>query len=151
MLPDTADRVTRNTAEEINERISRRTDERVARIAAEGPEAIENRLAELDEEWDIERYVESLAPTFTLTGLQHGATGSPQWLIFPAVIQTFFLQHALQGWCPPVPVLRRFGVRTCAEIEEERTALKALRGDFKAVRPGAARGAARRAVEAARR
>lgn len=151
MLPDTVDRVTDNTAEEINERIRRQTDERVARISAAGPQAIENRLAELDEEWDIERYVETLAPTFTLTGLLLGATVSKRWLIFPAVVQAFFLQHALQGWCPPVPVLRRFGVRTYTEIEEERTALKALRGDFSAVRPGAARGAARRAVEAARK
>ena len=76
MLPDTADRVTDNTAEEINERIRRQTDERVARISAAGPQAIENRLAELDEEWDIERYVETLAPTFTLTGLLLGASVS---------------------------------------------------------------------------
>jgi hypothetical protein len=42
----------------------------------------------------------------------------------------FFAQHALQGWCPPVPVMRRLGVRTAREIERERYALKALRGDF---------------------
>ena len=42
----------------------------------------------------------------------------------------FLLQHALQGWCPPVPVFRRLGVRTTAEIDRERYALKALRGDF---------------------
>jgi hypothetical protein len=36
------------------------------------------------------------------------------------------LQHALQGWCPPVPVLRRLGYRTQPEIEEERCALRAL-------------------------
>jgi hypothetical protein len=43
------------------------------------------------------------------------------------------MQHALQGWCPPVPLLRRLGFRTSFEIEEERQALKALRGDFDAV------------------
>jgi hypothetical protein len=151
MLPPTAERVSRNTAEEINERIRRETDARVAHCAVEGPEAIERRLSELDEEWDIERAVETLAPSLTLTGLLLAATGSRKWLILPAVVQAFFLQHALQGWCPPVPVLRRLGVRTATEIDEERTALKALRGDFSAVRPGAARGAARRAVEAARK
>jgi hypothetical protein len=45
----------------------------------------------------------------------------------------FLFQHAIQGWCPPVPVLRRLGFRTANEIEQERTALKALRGDFNAV------------------
>jgi len=31
---------------------------------------------------------------------------------------------------PPVPLLRRLGVRTASEIEAERYALKAVRGDF---------------------
>jgi hypothetical protein len=44
-----------------------------------------------------------------------------------------------QGRCPPLSVLRRRGVRTRREIEAERCALKALRGDF----PAAARRAAR--------
>jgi hypothetical protein len=39
-------------------------------------------------------------------------------------------QHALQGWCPPLSAIRRLGVRSAAEIEEERTALRAIRGDF---------------------
>jgi hypothetical protein len=42
----------------------------------------------------------------------------------------FLLQHALQGWCPPVPFFRSRGVRTAREIDQERYALKALRGDF---------------------
>jgi hypothetical protein len=40
---------------------------------------------------------------------------------------------AVEGWCPPVPILRRLGFRTSYEIEEERQALKALRGDFEGV------------------
>ena len=48
-------------------------------------------------------------------------------------LTALLLQHALQGWCPPLPVFRRWGVRTAREIEEERYALKALRGDFRAV------------------
>jgi hypothetical protein len=48
-------------------------------------------------------------------------------------VATFLLQHALQGWCPPVPLFRSLGVRTASEIDEERYALKALRGDFEDV------------------
>lgn len=40
------------------------------------------------------------------------------------------LQHAVQGWCPPVPVFRRLGIRTAREIDLERYGLKAIRGDF---------------------
>ena len=47
----------------------------------------------------------------------------------------FLLQHAVQGWCPPVPFFRRRGVRTAREIEIERYALKALRGDFGPIFP----------------
>ena len=46
------------------------------------------------------------------------------------MVTAFLFQHAVQGWCPPIAVLRRLGVRTAREIEVERIALKALRGDF---------------------
>ena len=78
LLPATADRVTRNTAEAINERIRRDMEARVAQLADRGPEALEQRLAELDEEWDIERAVETLAPSLTLTGLLLAATRKPE-------------------------------------------------------------------------
>lgn len=45
------------------------------------------------------------------------------------MVAGFLFQHAVQGWCPPVPILRRLGVRTEAEIFEEITALRTL-GDF---------------------
>jgi hypothetical protein len=152
MLPATTERVRQNTADHINELIHRRTEESVRRCAAEGAEAIERRLDELDREWDIERCVETLAPSLTLAGLFLGATLSRKWLLLPALVQGFFLQHALQGWCPPVPVLRRLGVRTVAEIDQERMALKALRGDFKGVtRPRKIEGKVQQALEAAER
>jgi hypothetical protein len=152
MFPPTKERVARNTADSVNEQIRRETEENVIRCADAGPEAIERRLEELDREWDIERCVETLAPSLTLVGLLLGATVSRKWLVLPAVVQSFFLQHALQGWCPPVPVLRRLGVRTMDEINEERYALKALRGDFRGVPSDGERGTElpRRALEAAR-
>ena len=130
MLPDTNERVAQNTTDEINRQIRHQTEQNVRQYASAGSEATEHRLSELDEEWDIERYLETMAPTFSLLGLLLGVTRSRAWLLVPAVVQTFFLQHALQGWCPPVPVLRRLGIRTMDEINEERYALKALRGDF---------------------
>jgi hypothetical protein len=137
MSPPAADRVSRNTADAVNEQIRQQTEATVARAAAGGPAAIDRRLAELDQEWDVERYLETMAPTFTLLGMTLGLTVSRKFFVLPFAVQTFFLQHALQGWCPPLPVLRRFGVRTLQEIEIERQALKALRGDFRAVKgPG---------------
>jgi hypothetical protein len=138
MISATIDRVQVNTDEDVNQEIRRRTEKSIERSAAGGPAAIERRLAELDLEWDVERYLETMAPTFTLLGLSLGLTRNRAWFILPLVVQTFFLQHALQGWCPPIPVLRRMGVRTYGEIEAERYALKALRGDFRNVVSGLA-------------
>lgn len=137
MVPKTTHRVTKNTAADVNQEIRRRTEERVAYYAAAGPEAIARRLDELDREWDIERTLEANAATISLVGLTLGAAVDRKWFVLPAVVAGFLLQHAIQGWCPPVPVLRRLGFRTASEIDAERYALKALRGDFHEVEPAA--------------
>jgi len=56
-----------------------------------------------------------------------------RWFLLPTVVLSFLLLHAVQGWCPPVPLLRRLGIRTRGEIDRERYALKALAGDFEGV------------------
>lgn len=133
MLAAASERVTKNTADKINDQIRRQTDASVAACACAGHDAIERRLAELDQEWDIERCVETMAPVMTLAGLGLGLAVSRKWLLLSITVQGFFLQHALQGWCPPIPVLRSLGIRTMDEINQERYALKALRGDFRSV------------------
>ena len=57
-------------------------------------------------------------------------TKNKYWNILPAVVLAFFFQHSAQGWCPPLPILRHFKKRTSKEIEEEKYALKLMRGDF---------------------
>lgn len=133
MLPSTVDRVPDHTAEHVNERIRRETAERVARVAAAGPAVVARRLRELDDEWDIERTLEANAATLTAVGAGLALLVDRRFALVPLVVGGFLLQHALQGWCPPLPVFRRMGVRTQSEIEEERAALKALRGDFQNV------------------
>lgn len=130
VIPDTVERVECNTARHINDRIEAETRERVHQLRSAHPSRIAQRLRELDREWDVERCLETAAPTFSLIGLALGATKDRRWFFVPAIVQAFFLQHALQGWCPPLPVLRRLGFRTLTEIDRERNALKALRGDF---------------------
>ena len=149
MLPTTRERVSRNTSDCVNEQIRRHTAERVQRLAGTSPQEIERRLRELDEEWDIERCLETMAPTITLLGIGLGLTISKKWFALPLAVQAFFLQHALQGWCPPIPVLRRLGVRTQTEIDEERYALKAVRGDFHGAEEDGKYGDARLALHAA--
>ena len=65
-----------------------------------------------------------------LIGFRLGAFVDRRFLVLPAIVVGFLLQHAMQGWCPPIPILRRMGIRTASEIDTERCALKVIRGDF---------------------
>lgn len=129
MLPSTVERVPSHTCDKVNERIRYEAAQRV-RYFTQHPEQIERRLHELDEEWDVERTLEANAATLVVTGSALAATVDRRWAILPLAVAGFLLQHALQGWCPPLPILRRLGFRTAHEINVERYALKYVRGDF---------------------
>ena len=145
---ETADRVRANTSEEINRRIDQGIEDRVREYAKRSRTDITHRIEELDREWDMERLLETNASAIAFTGLALGLTHSKKWLIVPGIVLPFLFQHAVQGWCPPVPVFRRLGVRTREEIDRERYALKVLRGDFEKVQSLPRADAALEAVEA---
>ena len=129
-MTENADRVRENTSDEINRRIDNETMARVQDYAARSESDITRRIEELDREWDMERLLETNASVLALTGLALGATHSRKWLIVPGIVLPFLFQHAVQGWCPPMPIFRRLGVRTRQEIDREKYALKVVRGDF---------------------
>ena len=115
-MTENGDRVRENTSDEINRRIDDQTIARVQEYAARSEADITRRIAELDREWDMERLLETNASVLALTGLVLGATHSRKWLIVPGIVLPFLFQHAVQGWCPPMPIFRRLGVRTRQEI-----------------------------------
>ncbi len=119
----------KNTDSAVNHNIKRLTETRLSYYAA-NPNEIDSRLEELDREWDIERALETNSSILSLVGLTFGITKAKKWLALPLVVQGFLLQHAIEGWCPPLPILRRLGFRTSDEINYERYALKFMRGDF---------------------
>ena len=83
-----------------------------------------------------------------MAGLFLGITVNRKWLWVPSIVLPFLLLHGVQGWCPPLPLMRRLGIRTQREIDEEKYALKFLRGDCGALK--AAVEDAQRAIEAYR-
>jgi hypothetical protein len=127
------DRVRANTASHVNERIDREIAERIRFYATQPRNTISRRLEELDKEWSMERLLETNASTLALTGVALAATVNRKWLWLSGAVLGFLLLHGIQGWCPPVPALRRLGVRTRGEIDREKYALKILRGDFNGV------------------
>ena len=75
--------------------------------------------------------LEANASGVILLAVALGFLVNRKWFIFPAIVAGFLLQHAVQGWCPPLVPWRRAGVRSQKEINEEIIALRLLRGDFK--------------------
>jgi hypothetical protein len=140
-----ADRVRKNTSGSINREIDEKILANLKSLAGSGRNEISFRIRELEQERDIERVLEMNASAIAFTGLLLGVTHNKKWLLLPGIVLPFLFQHATQGWCPPVPLLRRLGVRTREEIDREKYALKALRGDFamKAPTPYEAEQAAR--------
>lgn len=149
-LPGTPQRVRRMTDAEINAAIDRQIERNVL-FYAEHVDEIPARLRSLDAEWDIERALQANAAAIGLTGSLLALTRGGGWFVLPALVGGFLLQHATQGWCPPLPAMRRMGFRTAREIDVERNALKALRGDYAAVpKDGDSSARARAALSAAR-
>lgn len=124
------DRVQAHTAREVNEGIEREAKLRVVHAATQPTSAISRRIDELDDEWDMERWLETNASALALTGTILGLLVNKKFFVIPCLVLPFLFQHAVQGWSPPVPLFRRKGIRTRHEIDAEKYALKALRGDF---------------------
>jgi hypothetical protein len=120
------DRVRSSTAAHVNEEIDLQTDINIQRYKGKSKAEILERIQMLDKEWDIERVLEVNASALGLSGLILGLTKNRKWLFLPGIVLPFLLQHGLQGWCPPLPLLRRLGIRTRGEIDREKYALKVL-------------------------
>jgi hypothetical protein len=130
MVLSHTDRVRANTAAEVNRRVDEQIERNIRHYSGQTKEEIYRRIQDLDEEWDIERVLETMASSFSLTGIVLGATVDRKWFLVPTIVLSFLLMHAIQGWCPPLSILRSLGIRTREEIDRERYALKALAGDF---------------------
>lgn len=130
ILPPTSRRVEEHTNKLINARIQQTADRNVVRYLGKSDTEITARINDLDKEWDIERVIETSDATIIVTSALLGYFADKRWLILTGIIGSFLLQHALQGWCPSMPFLRMLGFRTQREINQEKTALKQLRGDF---------------------
>jgi hypothetical protein len=79
-----------------------RPEENIALFGNAGEETLDRRLAELDYEWDIERTLEANAGSVILLGGLLGATVDRKWFLVSTAAAEFLLQHAIQGWCPPM-------------------------------------------------
>ena len=104
----------------------------IARVAEAGPEAIDHRLEELQREWSVGRATKAAAGVLLLGGVVAAVAGRRRSsLLLPLAASGFLTQYlfARDSWLSQV--FCQFGCRTSAAIEQERIALRTLRGDFR--------------------
>jgi hypothetical protein len=129
-----ADRIRQATDLPLQERIDAHLIERVGRYAESPRHVLTAALAALEREWSIERVLAAQSSATALAGVALSLRGGRRWLLLTATTAWFLMQHAVQGWCPPLELHRRLGYRTQREIELEIHLLKLLRGDYDEVR-----------------
>lgn len=123
-----------HTSAAVQQKIDSSLEERIRYYATQPKEAISRRLEELNREWDIDRMMLTGAAGVALGGVVLSFLGGGRkYLLLSAGVLGCLLWHGSQGWCSAAAGLRRFGLRTSAEIDAERYALKLLRGDFESV------------------
>ena len=127
-------RVRRHTSDAALEAIDQKTRDQTRTFASESPSRVDYRIRELERERDVEQVLEINASVLALTGAVLGTTMDRRFFGLTGLVLGFLTQHATTGWCPPVPIFRAIGVRTREEIDQEKYALKSLRGDFQHLR-----------------
>ncbi|WP_424494870.1 hypothetical protein [Salinimicrobium sp. GXAS 041] len=103
------ERVRSSSSSEKNQKIDRETIENIKKYEHKSPAEIEKRIEALEKEWDIERLLETNMSSLALIGIALTIFVHEYWIILPIIVLSFFLQHALQGWCPPLPIFRSMG------------------------------------------
>jgi len=107
-------------------------EQRLACLADAGPEAINERLTELDSEWTSGRMTKTTTAVVILAGTALVAlTGQWWWVILTAVGGLLLLQHSFGRGSWLGRTFGEMGYRTSGEVEQEKFALRTLRGDFR--------------------
>jgi hypothetical protein len=118
------DRVRSMTPNYVNQRLDREMEGELQYLTAQGREAMQRRVVELEYEWNIDQALMANFAVVAFAGMMAGALHSRKWLWAPAVQLGFLFLHASKGWCPPTALFRRLGFRSQKEIEIQRQILK---------------------------
>jgi len=118
-----ADKVKQVTPPVLNKKANEKTENNIVHYANETDSVIQRRIDQLDSEWDMERLLALNASALIISGLILGSRVNKKWFWLSGVVTSFLAMHAVQGWCPPVPLFRAFGVRTRMEIDKEKYSL----------------------------
>lgn len=126
LFPPTITKVNRNTSTEINKIIQQKAEKTIHDLEDKSNKDIMDRIRQLDYEWDTERVLEINFAVIVLITSKLSLGGHKKWMALSGIASLFMIQHSIQGWCPPLPVIRKFGIRTASEILDEKAILKTM-------------------------
>ena len=108
MIPATTTRVQENTDEAINNQIRAQTERTIEYFSRKGGAAIDQRLEELDREWDVERLLETNAASLALGSRARRIGRSP---ILPAACAGHGISPSTcdSGVVPSYPSISSYG------------------------------------------
>lgn len=122
---DRFDRIRQHTAPALNQKIDRQIEANIEGLRGAAPEDIRERLALLEKEWDIDQLIQAKTGALVNLGLALGRRNRKGYWLAGLGFASL-LSHAVSGWSPPLPILRRMGFRTRREIDREKHALLAM-------------------------
>ncbi|MBW8888489.1 MAG: hypothetical protein JF616_12100 [Fibrobacteres bacterium] len=96
-----------------------------------GSQSISDRLAALEDEPELETVATLGLAGAGVLALIFGMLGSRLWRLLAWMVLPLIFAHARGRLAAPGQFLKTLGLRSRKEIEEEKYALKALRGDFR--------------------
>jgi len=105
-------------------------EQRLACLADAGPQAIQDRLDQLDREWTAGRATKATLGVMLVVGFALTALLDPWFLILPTIGGFIMLQYLFSRTSWLGKTFREMGFRSGFEVDQEKTALKVLRGDF---------------------
>jgi hypothetical protein len=114
--------------------IDETTKENIQKYVDQGEDAIDRRIRELDNKWGMEKTLRFNISVLALAGVLFGTYKKKRWSVLSVAVTAFLAQHFISKWCPSLPLLKKLGLQTHQEMEREKYALKALRGDFKSIK-----------------
>lgn len=129
-LPATSIKVWLNTNQEVNDVVFETIISNIRYYAKRNKDELIQRQLELDEEWDIDRFIETGTGAIVILGaLITWLTKNKSWALLSGLGGALLLKHALYGWSPLLSCIRGEGIRTQTEIMAEKTLLEILKED----------------------